>query len=334
MQAPGPRLRRLVVVWWRRRRRKSVHRLGEILLHRGLLTSRRLELALSEQKGTRARLGQILLRHGWVTRLQLLSALSVQRTLIPPAAMLLLQACSHVPAIQPHAAGGPDGQPLRADVPRDHEPQPLALKLEITLADAARHDLPAQLLARADEYLPYVQEASHRFNVPAALLLGVMHVESHFKSGARSPMNAHGLMQLVPASGGREAYPLVFDAPGTPSLDQLRDPRTNIFLGAAYLQKLDREYFRHILDAEVREASVIAAYNLGPTRLRRIFLRHGKPRTVANLRELLDRHAPVETVDYLAKVSLRRRAYEAFRWSRSLVRLPASGQRVASALTG
>ncbi len=90
-----------------------------------------------------------------------------------------------------------------------------------------------------------ISEVAARHGLPAALLKGVVAVESGFNPRAVSPAGAIGLMQLMPAT----ARALGVNDPF--------DPAANLDGGARYLkQMLDR------FQGDIRLA--LAAYNAGP----------------------------------------------------------------------
>ncbi|NIA66987.1 lytic transglycosylase domain-containing protein [Pelagibius litoralis] len=102
-----------------------------------------------------------------------------------------------------------------------------------------------------------------------ALVLALMRQESEFYPGARSPVGALGLMQLMPATARQTAR-------GTGlSYDRGRltsDPDYNLRLGQAYLMELLAQFDGSYILA-------LAAYNAGPTRANRWVKEFGDPRT-------------------------------------------------------
>jgi soluble lytic murein transglycosylase-like protein len=99
--------------------------------------------------------------------------------------------------------------------------------------------------ARADSFQDLIDKHATAFNVPAALVRAVMHVESCFDQRAVSKVGARGLMQLMPDTaallGVRDSF----------------DPAQNIEGGAKYLSMM-RQKFPN--DWKL----VLAAYNAGP----------------------------------------------------------------------
>ena len=103
------------------------------------------------------------------------------------------------------------------------------------------------------KYEPLLKLASLEFSVELHLLKAVMAAESGFNPDAVSPKGAIGLMQVMPATAQR--YGVVADK--RKSLEQkLRDPKTNIRLGARYLSELSRMF-------PEQQNLVIASYNAG-----------------------------------------------------------------------
>jgi soluble lytic murein transglycosylase-like protein len=96
---------------------------------------------------------------------------------------------------------------------------------------------------------PIIEHASSQHGVSARLVKAVIQVESGFRSRARSPRGAMGLMQLMPQTGrlyqvGRNPY----------------DPSRNIQAGTKYLRKLLDEFELPL---------ALAAYNAGEGAVRR-----------------------------------------------------------------
>jgi membrane-bound lytic murein transglycosylase C len=172
-----------------------------------------------------------------------------------------------------------------------------------------------QRLAR--RYRPQVESQSKRFGLSRSLIYAVIKTESNFNPFAVSAAPAYGLMQLVPGSGGRDAWRRVKGRDGVPTPEYLFDPDNNIELGSAYLDLLASDYLRGIADPLSREYCAIAAYNTGAGNVLRVFDRdRSKALAVINalqpaqvyarLRQKLP-HA--ETRRYLAKVVTARREF-------------------------
>ena len=98
---------------------------------------------------------------------------------------------------------------------------------------------------------------AEQYGLDPFLLAAMIHVESGFRPEAVSPKGALGLMQIMPETaiwlGKQNSQPIL--------VDDLFDPKTNIGLGAYYLN--------YLRDRFPTPYAVLAAYNAGPTNARR-----------------------------------------------------------------
>ena len=139
------------------------------------------------------------------------------------------------------------------------------------------------------KYESIVRGHADHYRLEPALLAAVIEQESKFRSDAKSPTGAIGLMQLQPdtakgialRTGGHKFV-----------VSDLYDPEINIRYGAWYL--------RHLLDKYADERTALAAYNAGQ----------------ANVNEWLDQGSGIqfsETRHYVDRVErlkvIYRRAY-------------------------
>jgi membrane-bound lytic murein transglycosylase C len=163
---------------------------------------------------------------------------------------------------------------------------------------------------QAEKYRSTVTRYAEQFKVSPSLIFAVIRTESNFNPFAVSSAPAFGLMQLVPSSGGREAYRKAKGKDTIPSRDYLFDPENNIELGSAYLNVLSYTLLERIENQVAREYCVISAYNTGP---RNVFKAFAPDQTTAinqinslqppAVYDQLRAHLPYqETRDYLAKV--------------------------------
>jgi soluble lytic murein transglycosylase-like protein len=113
---------------------------------------------------------------------------------------------------------------------------------------------------------PLVREAARRNNLPEDLVYGVIWVESRFNPEAVSPVGARGLMQLMPGTANYLAELIGWE--GRPDAF---DPEFNIAAGTFYVAKLIDQF-----NGDVDLA--LAAYNAGPTKIRRWLNGDGLPR--------------------------------------------------------
>ena len=175
---------------------------------------------------------------------------------------------------------------------------------------------------KAQRYLQTVRKYAKQYNVSPSLVLGVIRTESSFNPLAVSGAPAYGLMQLVPTSGGREAYRRAKNRDLAPSPDYLLDANNNIELGAAYLSVLTYNQLDAVADRTSRDYCVISAYNTGPANVMRAFTdAKGKQRfndgfqRINSLspsqvfRTLHERLPYAETRNYLPTVNTNRKRY-------------------------
>ena len=176
---------------------------------------------------------------------------------------------------------------------------------QVQVALVANH-----LKLREKAYAEAVLATARRYDVRPSLIYAVIEVESAFNPYAVSPAKAYGLMQIVPATAGRDVYQQIKKRPGEPTKEALFDPEFNIDIGGAYLHLVDDRYLKEIQDSSSRSFATIAAYNGGVSTALRTFDRDPK-RAVAQINRLasdavyerLRRHHPyAETRRYLEKV--------------------------------
>ena len=183
--------------------------------------------------------------------------------------------------------------------------------------------VPNHLRIRGEKHLPTVRAQAKRFDISVPLAFAVIHTESYFNPKATSHAPAYGLMQLVPKSGGLEAYRVVYGKDRILPPEYLYQPKQNIELGCAYLGQLKNYYFRKVNDPDNALYCAIASYNTGPGNLsraitgsRRLSQAIGPIHTMEpeELYARLRTHLPyAETRDYLKKVRERMPLYEEWR---------------------
>jgi membrane-bound lytic murein transglycosylase C len=172
-------------------------------------------------------------------------------------------------------------------------------------------------MKQAEKYRTLVHQFAQTYNISPSLVFAVIRTESNFNPYAVSSAPAYGLMQLVPTSGGREAYRKAKGQDVAPSRDYLFDPANNVELGTAYLNVLMFKQLEAVDHNVSREYCVIAAYNTGPSNVFRTFSRD---RTTAvnqinslqpaGVYDQLRKNLPYEeTRHYLEKVTGYRKAF-------------------------
>ncbi|VAW84340.1 Membrane-bound lytic murein transglycosylase C (EC 3.2.1.n1) [hydrothermal vent metagenome] len=182
--------------------------------------------------------------------------------------------------------------------------------------------VPEHLRIRADKFKDPVETYSRKYNIDSALIFAVIHTESHFNPKARSHIPAYGLMQLVPSSGGLDAYRFVKGKDQKPSPSYLYDPTNNIELGVAYLKLLSTREFRKVSNDLTKKYLIVASYNTGAGNVSRVW--EGRRNLKASVQQIntmepnavyqkLIAELPYEeTRKYLKKIVKREKIYQNF----------------------
>jgi hypothetical protein len=294
-------------------------RLADLLLESRELTRGELKRVLETRMHTGAPMGEILMRQGLLGR--------ARKPHIPP--LTLLQPLAAAAVLAAIAFGVPALAPSHPASAVLHKPVIRSATTGVDLRFASLGNItphlkrirqrpgpyraPATLTGttkqRAKKLRPLVNRHAQRYALPPSLILAMIERESSFNPDALSPRKGVGLMQLVPHAGGREAYHYSERKTGIPTLQELRDPNTNIRLGSAYLRLLLDRHFDDIEHEDVRVALALAAYNWGPTRMRRALKENGRPQSMDEVEALLEKHAPRETQNYVREITYRMEAF-------------------------
>ena len=104
-----------------------------------------------------------------------------------------------------------------------------------------------------------VYEESQKYDIDYRLVLAVMKVESNFKNEAISRKGARGLLQIKPTLANYIGKEAGVEVKGT---ETLHEPDKNIKIGVNYLSKL--------MDMFDNLTAALHAYNVGPTKVKRI----------------------------------------------------------------
>jgi soluble lytic murein transglycosylase len=149
--------------------------------------------------------------------------------------------------------------------------------------------LPADLLRMIFplDHWDLIRKYAAQHDLDPYLMAALMCQESTFQADVRSPANAWGLMQIVPATGRRYAQRLGIKSFST---TRLTNSEVNIRIGMAYFADL-RDRFGGVADA-------LAAYNAGENRL----IRWRAERPEAPLDEFIDDIPFPETQHYVKRV--------------------------------
>lgn len=171
---------------------------------------------------------------------------------------------------------------------------------------------------RQEKYSQYVIAAAQRYNLSPALIYGIIETESSFNPYAVSPANAYGLMQVVPATAGRDVYNLVKKKSGEPTKEVLFSPANNIDIGSAYLYILQTRYLAKVANKTSQEYSMISAYNGGTGNVLKTFdtdrtramSKINQTSTSNVYKKLRYDHPRSESQMYLEKVTKAKKNYE------------------------
>ncbi len=104
--------------------------------------------------------------------------------------------------------------------------------------------------ANAIPFSNIISQKAQKYDVDPALVAAVVETESRFHQGARSPVGAQGLMQLMPRTGRWLGA------------KNLYDPEQNVDAGVRYLKYLQGRF-----DGDLK--NIIAAYNAGEGNVQR-----------------------------------------------------------------
>jgi membrane-bound lytic murein transglycosylase C len=213
--------------------------------------------------------------------------------------------------------GRPIGTPVQAEAFAGHLLSGQAATRNVASPDGAKRVLSVRIAMvanfaskQAEKYRPLVEKYATRYKVSPSLVFAIIRAESNFNPFAVSSAPAYGMMQLVPSSGGRDAFRHAKGRDETPTRDYLFDAGNNIELGTAYLNVLFDRHLESVTNPVSREYCVISAYNTGAGNVLRSF---AKDRVAAvnainsleppGVYERLRRHLPYEeTRQYLVKV--------------------------------
>lgn len=146
------------------------------------------------------------------------------------------------------------------------------------------------------KYIDIIDKYSKQYNSDPLMIAAIIKVESDFDTNAVSPMNAKGLMQIVPDTGKWISERLEEEYHD----DKLHDPDYNIHLGAYYYEYL----YEHFGDVEI----ALAAYNGGMGNVEGWL----KDPNISYHGDKLDNIPFGETKNYVEKVMNTYRTYKLF----------------------
>lgn len=130
----------------------------------------------------------------------------------------------------------------------------------------------------------FIRESANRYNVDETLIRAIIEVESNFRPEVVSKSNAIGLMQIKASTAGRDAYRYQGKT-GEPSSRDLKDPRTNIDIGTAYIRILKEQHLAGINHPQTMYDATVVAYVNGAGALLRTF-DNNKGRAIAMINSM------------------------------------------------
>ena len=163
------------------------------------------------------------------------------------------------------------------------------------------------------KYGEYVALFAKEYKLEQALIFAIIKTESSFNPYAVSHIPAYGLMQVVPASAGRDVYRALNNQDGIPSKEMLFTPKTNIQYGSTYLNILFTRYIKGVKNSLSHEYCVIAAYNTGSGNVLSVFHKdRTKAVEVINSMTSAEVYRKLRTsLNYLHKVTNAKKEFQA-----------------------
>ena len=165
----------------------------------------------------------------------------------------------------------------------------------ILMTDYALQQSSAKRLSSKEriELAYIITEQAHLHNLDPLLIIALIHVESTFNPNAQSHKGAKGLMQILPDTA---LYINKKTDKGIPENNNLFDAKTNIALGAAYM-----EYLLNKTNGSLEYA--LAAYNMGPANMFRAKRENRVPKAYSNkvLKEYAKLQKAVDTISIAQK---------------------------------
>ncbi|HVY04906.1 MAG TPA: murein transglycosylase domain-containing protein [Burkholderiales bacterium] len=174
--------------------------------------------------------------------------------------------------------GKPVSTPAQAEAFADYLLDKQAAKRKVEVQEGAKDALFVSIAMvanfqnkQAEKYRDVVNKYAAQYKVSPSLVFAVIRTESNFNPFAVSSAPAYGMMQLVPSSGGREAFRAAKGRDEAPTKEYLFDAGNNIELGTAYLGVLGSKQLDYVTNTTSREYCVISAYNTGPSNVLKAF---------------------------------------------------------------
>ena len=173
-------------------------------------------------------------------------------------------------------------------------------------------------LKKQYNYSGIIRLYGHRYGIDEDLIYAIIRTESNFNPYATSSAKAYGLMQVIPATAGKDVFSLIKNKTGKPSKAYLFQPHFNIDTGTAYLHLLKNHYLKDIIDPITREYAMISAYNGGPSNMLATFARNRRHAIekmnaltpIQVYKALTTKHPLEESRQYLEKVTTAQKDFQ------------------------
>lgn len=146
---------------------------------------------------------------------------------------------------------------------------PTGVKKKILFAEIKM--VPNHLEKRAKRYKSKVLEEAQALHVKPSYVFGTIQTESYFNPLAISHVPAYGLMQIVPASAGIDAYFALYGKKRLLPPAYLYDSKNNIEIGTKYIQIIRDRYLKGVEDKDSLTYCTATSYNAGIGSLFRSF---------------------------------------------------------------
>ncbi|MCK9256974.1 MAG: murein transglycosylase domain-containing protein [Sulfurospirillaceae bacterium] len=176
----------------------------------------------------------------------------------------------------------------------------------------------AHAAVRENKFAPLVKTYAARNGLSEALVYAIIETESSFNQYAISKSGAVGLMQIMRATAGVDAYKELTGKSWEPTREYLFDSKNNIELGTIYLRILRDRYLAGIKNPTSSEYCVISGYNGGAGTVLKTF-HSNRNSAIARINSLspdrvykvLNEDVPYkETRDYIKKVTSSKKRHE------------------------
>lgn len=179
---------------------------------------------------------------------------------------------------------------------------------------------------RKRAYISLILERAKRWNIEPALIMAIIHTESHFNPMAQSYHPAHGaaygLMQITLKMIAKDVALFYMSEGQRFNLSELFIPEANVTVGAAYLHILTQGYLKAVTNPHTRRYLTISSYKAGISAIATHFT---GTRSLKQLAQIVNKMSPeqvfaslttqfpsAETREHLKQVETQRLYYESY----------------------